>query len=635
VTTPVIASMCPEPSSSTPAIERAAVGLLCAAAVVGPLALGSTGPWARFGLEAAMAVAATLWAVSGPRDRRPLLVPLGIAAVLLLQLVPLPDGLLMSVAPVSAGRWKVAHEGLAAGWGTVSVDPGASATAIRRLLLGLATIAAVTSLARTPAHRRWFYTALATAAALVWAAAFVFPVNADDRAVMGFFSLRGPIDFWISPHRAPVQTSGCGYLDWVTVGDRRYQADGPISGDGFGTYIYSNHYANALCLTLPALWAMWMMLSARRRLPDVVRFAVLLAGMALAGWTTGSLASSRAGTAALAFAAIVFISLAAPSRWLRWPAAGLAAGGALGLVAFVATFQGPFAAWLDILPDAVQAKLANLLVDGRIVAAKVAGRMFLAAPLLGTGLGTYGDLFPAITKGENIMFFAHNEYAQLLAESGLLGVGLLATAACTLGARFRRFCRDRLAVARQIDAGAWAAVAGVAAHSVFDWGMHAPANAFLTCIVTGLALSSVATRGTRATAGQASLLARGSAVVLAAACLSVVPFLARDAFTAHTLDVLRRATTAARVAALEPDVASAAPQLRDAIRTGTRASRLDPGDWHLAALLAQANLQLAHVADDEEERRAAEAAVTDWMHRARRATAVARGLPEPLPPSPQ
>ncbi|MFM9026237.1 MAG: O-antigen ligase family protein, partial [Planctomycetaceae bacterium] len=303
--------------------------------------------------------------------------------------------------------------------------------------------------------------------------------------------------------------------------------------------------------------------------------------------------------------------------------------------AFVAAFQGPFAAWLDVLPDAVQAKLANLLVDGRIVAAKVAGRMFLAGPLLGTGLGTYGDLFPAIMKGDRIMFFAHNEYAQLLAESGLLGVGLLAAAACTLGARFWRFCRERPAAARQIDAGAWAALAGVAAHSVFDWGMHAPANALLACLVTGLALSSVAARHARATAEPTSLLARGSAFALAAACLLVVPCLARDAFTAHTLDVLRRATTAARVAALKPDAPSSAPQLRDAIRTGTRASRLDPGEWQLAALLAQANLQLAHVAVDDEERRAAEASVADWTQGARRATAVARGLPEPLPTPPK
>jgi O-antigen ligase len=360
-----------------------------------------------------------------------------------------------------------------------------------------------------------------------------------------------------------------------------------------------------------------------------------VAAMAAAGWTTGSLAHSRAGTASLSFAAIVYLVLVAKSRWLRWPLAGLAVAGALVLLGFVATFQGPFAGWLEILPPALHEKLANLLVDSRIVAAKVAGRMFLAAPLLGTGLGTYGDLFPAIMKSENIMFFAHNEYAQLLAESGLLGVSLLAAAAWTLGSRFWRFCRERPVAARQIDAGAWASVAGVVAHSVFDWGLHAPANMLLACMVAGLAFSSVAPRRRRASTDRLAPLSRSLAFAFAATCLAVMPPLARDAFTAHTLDTLRRATTASRLAALNPDAPSAAAMLRDAISAGTRASRLDPSDWRLAALLAQANLQLAHVASDEQERRAADRASEDWARRARRTSAVARGLPEPLPPPPR
>jgi O-antigen ligase len=618
-----------------PGAAGVAVGLLCIATVAGPLALGATGPWPQFGLEAAMAVSASLWAVSGGRGFRAIVLPLAIAGLFLLQLVPLPDSVLVSLAPVSAGRWKVAREGLEAGWATVSVDPAATAAAIRRLLLGLAAVAAVASLGRTAAYRRWLYTALAVSAAAIWAAAFVFPVDPENRAVMGVFSLHGPIHFWMTPDRAPLQTSGCGYLEWVFVGDQRYQSDNAIRGDGFGSYIYSNHFANALCLTLPALWAMWMMLSARWRLPNAVRFGVMTTAMAAACWTTGVLANSRAGTASLAFAAIVYLALVARSRWLRWPAAAVAAVVAAGLVGFVATCQGPLPGVFEFLPETLQAKLVSLLVDTRVFAAKVAGRMFLAAPLLGTGLGTYGDLYPALVPGERVMFFAHNEYAQLLGESGLLGVGLLAVAALTLGWRFLRFCRERPATTRQIDAGAWAAVAGVAAHSVFDWGMHAPANAFLACIVTGLALSSVAPRRARTIVKQTGLLARVPGFALGAACLAVVPLLARDAFTAHTLDVLRRATTAARVAALKPDSPPPAPLLRDAILAGSRASRLDLGDWQLAALLAQANLHLAQVARNPHERQVAETAVTDWTQLARRASAVTRGLPEPLPPSPQ
>lgn len=617
-------------SKPGPVPEQAAVWLLCAAAVAGPLMLGSTGPWPRFALEAVMALAATLWALAGSRDSRSLVLPLAIAGLFLLQLLPLPDSLLGNLAPVSAGRWKVAREGMATGWATISVEPAATVAAIRRLLLGLATVAAVTSLARTPAYRRYFYTALATSAALIWAAGIAFPVNPENRAVMGFFSLRGPIEFWKTPERGPLQTSGFSYLDWVTVGEQRYLADGAINGDGFGSYIYSNHYANALCLTLPAAWALWMLYT-RDRLPLAVRFGVLLASMAIAGWTTGGMAHSRAGTASLALATLVYLALVAQSRWLRWITGGLAAAIALGLIGFVATFQGPLSGLLELLPEALAAKVVPMLTDARIIAAQVAGKMLVASPLLGTGLGTYGDLYAVLQRSDHTLYFAHNEYAQLLAEGGLLGGGLFLGAAWLFGSRFIRFCRTRMPASRLIDAGAWAAVAGAAAHAVFDWNMHAPANALLACIVAGLALSSVAPAGARPADERAGTWPRVAAAGLALACLTVTPLLARDASTAETLDALRRANTKARLAALKPDTPAATPLLAAAINAGARAARLDPDNWQLAVMLGQANLHLSNEAESAASRETATRAADEWFRKARAATAAARGLPEAVP----
>jgi len=628
--------MTPAESPSTPAArppvltERIAAGLLCAGAVAGPLTLGATGPWPQFYLEVAVAIAATLWAVSGARDGRMLLLPMAVAGLFLFQLVPLPDGLLMKLAPVSVGRWKAAPEVLASWWTTISVNPAATAAAIRRAILSLATIAVVASLARTPMFRRWFYTALATSGLLVWAAAFVFPVDPNNRSVMRFFSLRGPIDFWKSPERGPRQTSGFCYLDWVTVGDIRYQADGPISGDGFGTYIYSNHFANALCLTLPAAWALWMLYT-RNRMPLAARLGVLLGSMALACWTTGGLAHSRAGTAALAFSALVYLALIAQSRWLRWTAGGLAAAGTLSLAGFVALIQGPLSGLLTILPAALHGRLVPLLSDARIVAARVAGRMFLASPLLGTGLGTYGDLYAVLQRTDHTMYFAHNDYAQLLAEAGLLGVGILGAAAFTLGWRLWRFCRERAAANRLIDAGAWAALAGAAAHSFFDWNMHAPANAVLACIVAGLAVSSVTPTAGRQPAGSPGWTSGALRAAFVFACLGVIPLLARDAFTADTLDQLRRANTAARVQALKADAPPAQPLLTAAIARGERARQLDPGNWQLAAMLGQAHLHLARDEHDQQVRDAHASAARQWFQTARQACAATRGEPQPLP----
>jgi hypothetical protein len=578
-----------------------------------------------------MAIAVCLWVASKAGDSRALFLLLAGAGLFLLQLVPLPDAALLRLAPVSIGRWKTAQEGLASSWATISVDPGATAAAIRRTLLGLGVIAAVATLSRTPMFRRWFYTALAISGLLVWGAAFAFPVNPDHRSVMGFFSLRGPIDFWKSPERGPLQTSGFCYLDWVDVGDARYQADGPISGDGFGTYIYSNHFANALCLTLPAAWALWMLYT-RNRIPVAARYAGLLVSMALAVWTTGGLAHSRAGTASLAFAAVLYLALIAQSRWLQWTAGGIAAAGAISLAGFVAAVQGPFSGLLAILPAAINQSMAPLLSDARIVAARVAGRMFLASPLLGTGLGTYGDLYAVLQRSDYTMYFAHNDYAQFLAEAGLLGAGILGAAAWALGWRLWRFCRERPAANRLIDAGAWAALAGAGAHSFFDWNMHAPANALLACIVAGLAISSVAPSADRKQAISSAWVNTTLRYATVFACLSMIPMLCRDAFTADTLDELRRANTAARVQAKKPDAASAKPLLEAAIDRGERAYDVDPGNWQLAAMLGQANLHLAQQTQDPQARDAEVNVAADWFRKARLAAAVTRGLPTPPPP---
>jgi hypothetical protein len=255
--------------------------------------------------------------------------------------------------------------------------------------------------------------------------------------------------------------------------------------------------------------------------------------------------------------------------------------------------------------------------------------MFLGSPLLGTGLGTYGDLYPAFTGQDSVLSFAHNDYAQVLAEAGLVGGGVIAAFVWTLGRSLWRFCHERTAGGRLVDSAAWGALAGAAAHSIFDWNMHAPANAFLACVIVGLALSSVVPASIEPIVP--SLRGRLTTAAFVVACLAVVPLLARDAATDRTIETLRRATTAARIAAKDPQKPSAAPALNSAIRAGEQAARLDPSNWRLAVVLGQAQLHLSAdpAAGDEgaARRKAAEA----WVLEARRDCAATRGLPEPIP----
>jgi hypothetical protein len=111
----------------------------------------------------------------------------------------------------------------------------------------------------------------------------------------------------------------------------------------------------------------------------------------------------------------------------------------------------------------------------------------------------------------------------------------------------------------------------------------------------------------------------------------MLPFLARDAYTADALDTLRRANTKARLAAMKPGTPPATPLLFAAINRGARAARLDTGNWQLAAMLGQAHLHLAQEADSDKAREEAGRSAAQWFDKARAASAASRGLPVPVP----
>ena len=213
------------------AAERIAAVCLAAAVVVGPVALGGTPTLARLALEAAVTAAVVLWLASGSRPLWAVLAPLAVAAIAGLQILPLPGGLLGLVSPLAAAAW---GEATATHWGTVSVDPGATATGIRRLLLGLATVTVAADLGRDAVNRRLLVRAIAAAAVVVWTLGLVFPVDVQKRILLGRFDLKGPIEFWKTEIEEPVATGGTGLYEWVKVGSVRHEMPAWSIGDGFG-----------------------------------------------------------------------------------------------------------------------------------------------------------------------------------------------------------------------------------------------------------------------------------------------------------------------------------------------------------------------------------------------------------------
>jgi O-antigen ligase len=195
--------------------------------------------------------------------------------------------------------------------------------------------------------------------------------------------------------------------------------------------------------------------------------------MALAGLCAG-----------LALAALV-------ARLRRWPAVALVLGGALaGCLAAAIVVGG--------VGDA-----ARLVAETRITLAspdrsgamRAALRVAAEHPLTGAGPGQADLRWRGADGGTRIFAYAHNEYAQVAAELGLVGLALLAILLAAL-ARLLWSARAT-GPAGAGWAGVVAAAAAFAVHSGFDFVWHLPAVVLTVTLLAGAILPAPDDAGAR------------------------------------------------------------------------------------------------------------------------------------------
>jgi O-antigen ligase len=349
-----------------------------------------------------------------------------------------------------------------------------------------------------------------------------------------------------------------------------------IRGRASGPFVNPNHLACWLEMVIPAGLAYTWALGRRLR-RSIVRSAENGRRLGLRprrAWVGALIASQRrllwpflaAAAAALMVAAHAWTQSRGGTAALL-VGAGVAAG---GIVASAAHRQR------SRLPRCIPLSVAVPLVLGGVVAmglwartdeSEVAGveevdvsfasRLAVAVqgagivrdhPLLGTGLGSWLHAFrpyvgPPIEGG--IWDHAHNEYLELAAETGVVGIALVACFALTVGLALRRTRRSgALADARrerrhrafgeqpdwQAALGdhrtlAWGLVGGVVAvlvHSLVEFGLHMPGNFLLLMVLIGLLVMALPARETRPSLG---LAACAVLLVVAAAPLAWNTFL--------------------------------------------------------------------------------------------------------------
>lgn len=608
------------------------------AAVAALLALGAANATARFALEVTLSIVIIVWVCDRRRVLTPMLVTLGICGLLLLQTVPLADAFLMWMTPISAAAWKVAHEAMPRAWGCVSVDPGATATAVRRLLLGLGGFMVARDLVSHSTIRWALGATLAGAAVLIWGLGLAFPRDTERDLLLGLIDLNGPIQFWVSPILAPVQTAGAANVNLVTVGRWRYLVAEGLVGDGFGPFISSNQFAGTMCLTVPFLLAFWLRL-VLGRLPAWSGIVGTIAIGAGAVWTVGVRAGSRAGCAAFILGWMTFLFLSAGSRWWRWTLGFTVALTATVLIALAAAAYGFGPGFERFMPERVRPGLAALLADNRSTGIRVGLRMVRASPVAGTGLDTYADTFPRFVPGPGMIFYAHNDYVQWLAETGLIGGFLACTFIAFLVHNGVTWFLTRQGEERTLAAGGAAAVIGFASHEFFEWNLHLPAIALVASLAVALASPKGSRRDSAAAIRDGGTKFQwpriSGTVAIVATVLASAGFLARDMLTERTCVQLRTALALDRLSQRDPKQSPPLAAMEAAVAAGMDATRWDPGNADLPLLVGQLHLHLAARSTEAADREKHERTAAEWLTKARRRRAICFGLPELVPPTPR
>jgi len=614
-------------------LHLAAASILAVAVPLATLLLGGGGVWVRLGLEAAIVAAVVLWALGG--CRRPALVwaALGVAALPLLQAVDLPQAVLLRIAPMSAATWQLAEASAAPPRSCISVEPGTTLLACRRAVLAALSLVALVDLVRIPEARRLLSGSLAITGGLVLALGMACGSAGEERKLMRLVPLRGPIWDHVNPVYPPVQSSGFGMLEWVDVGDQRYRLDSPTVGAGFGPFLYSNHFPCALVLTLPFLTEAIVPLAAR------VMPVGAVAGLAMAPWLVGLLLTAigiraRGATVVMLFTIAAWVWLRSGRGRLQLVAGGAAAAGTAGLLLLAALLASgiDFSPLAVRLPASLQPAAGELFQDTRSTTAAVAGRAFRAAPVVGSGANSYRVMYTKLKPGNEAVYYAHNEPFQMLAETGLVGGLLVLGAVALMGRLLWRFRSIPDRRGEPMHAAAWTATLGVTAAALFEWVWHLPALTLASCVAVALAAGWPRRPDT---VGQPGVGSSGhvAAGVAAVACLLALGLLARDAIAESVRQELQREVVfdIRQLRGLTTEGPGTA--LDRAIDEAGAMAAWDPGNSRLAVLLAQAHLHAARLAGSEAARADLVATSARWAGRARQASPLAIGLPEPRPGS--
>ena len=438
--------------------------ILVVIVLIGPLAFGGVLPRERAALQVAAFAALALALLAHRRPthlrlvRLPLFGLLAAAGLGVLQSLPWPSTVVAVVSPRLAALWRDAAALLGEAGPLLvplSIAPSVSRQVALQWLAVAACLAAACLQGRERGARRLLVMAL---------------------ALSGVVQIAYGADRWIS---------------------RRSQIWGlDVPGEPGrlrGTFVNPDHFAffiglGVACCAAWLLWAVRRAFEAKepfehrlmRLAVPAIAFSMLFVGLAFSG--------SRAGLVA-AILALAIQGLVLAVRYQRWQMVLLAAAplalGVIGLVLF--GWQRGLARWLET-------SAYDVTWNARLFCWQASLELWASSPLTGTGLGTFRQAFPLVQPADlgGTWHHAHSDVLEVLVTLGLPGWLLLGAALWGLVQRlWKVYRRGRRSEDRAGALGALGVLSMAFLHSLADFGLTIPANAFALAIMLGLACGTL------------------------------------------------------------------------------------------------------------------------------------------------
>ncbi len=519
------------------------------------------------------------------------------AALILLQLAPLPEGLLALLSPSALKTYGELGIDAAAGLHPVSLNPYETAQELLKFLAYASVFYVIISHYRTKEQIQ------SLARTILYVGGFV--------AIFAVFQ----------------KLTWNGRLYWI------YPVESYIRSDAFhiwGPYINHNHFAGYLEMAIPlGLGMLAYAAPGAASLPGVpfarrlARFfassnlvpftLVFLLVLAMSATLLASL--SRGGIAAFGLSGLYFLWITHKRRSLKMRS-GLIAASAFALALLLL-----FAAW-----ERITERFEDIRQEQDVIRLKIWQEslpMISDFPLLGSGLGSYEQTYMRYQKTRPAILFdhAHNDYLELLTDTGVPGLLLgCGAAALFFSALYRAWRRKHGMFGKCLGAGGLASIVAIAVHSVTDFNLHIPANALLLAVVCGIAYAAVFNVSERngppepeegpffpplAKGG----IAGGSPVLRLALfslflCLSYFPVrdLVADHYYGRVAAMLDDEMTEGLD--LKPLSADSAPEYRAALDSLEMARRLAPANPQYAKALSELHARMGRWAETMEALRA-------------------------------